>query len=152
MVCMGNVCRSPIAQFVTAHLATQAGMATTIQVDSAGTHAGRGGEPIDPRARTLLTQRGYPVGKGRARQVTDKDFERFDMVLAMDQANMNQLRQLCPREHSHKLRLLLEFAPATGTLEIPDPYYGSIQGFEKVLDLCEEGVRGLLDYVQTIAR
>lgn len=152
MVCMGNVCRSPMAQFVAVHLARQAGLGDAIQVDSAGTHAGRGGAPIDPRAKTALVQRGYPVGKGRARQVADKDFERFDMVLAMDHSNMNELRQLCPGEHSHKLRLLMEFAPAVGALEIPDPYYGSVQGFEKVLDLCEAGVRGLLDYVKTIPR
>ena len=149
MVCMGNVCRSPMAQCVALHLAVQSGLAETLQVDSAGTHAGRGGAPIDPRARTLLTQRGYPVGKGRARQVSDKDFERFDMVLAMDQSNMNDLRQLCPGEHSHKLRLLLEFAPAAGTLEIPDPYYGSVAGFERVLGLCEAGARGLLAQIKT---
>ena len=149
MVCMGNVCRSPMAQFVAQHLASQAGLADAILVDSAGTQAGRGGAPIDPRARALLTQRGYPVGKGRARQVRDGDFERFDMILAMDQSNMNELRGLCPGEHSHKLRLLLEFAPAEGTLEVPDPYYGSVQGFERVLGLCEAGVSGLLAQIKT---
>jgi protein-tyrosine phosphatase len=152
MVCMGNICRSPMAQCVALHLASQAGPGMQVRVDSAGTHAGRGGTPIDPRARAVLTMRGYPVVKGRARQVTDKDFDRFDMVLAMDQSNMNDLRQLCPGEHSHKLRLLLEFAPALGVMEIPDPYYGSAQGFEKVLDLCEAGVQGLLDYIRTIPR
>ena len=149
MVCMGNVCRSPMAQQVTQHLATQAGMAGDVLVDSAGTQAGRGGQPIDPRAKTVLTQRGYPVGKGRARQIGDKDFDRFDMILAMDQANMNELRQLCPGEHTHKLRLLLEFAPATGVQEVPDPYYGSVAGFERVLGLCEAGARGLLAQLKT---
>jgi protein-tyrosine phosphatase len=144
MVCMGNVCRSPMAQFVARYLAKQAGLADTILVDSAGTHAGRGGAPIDPRAVTVLSQRGYPVRKGRARQIGDKDFAKFDMILAMDQANMSDLRQLCPGEHTYKLRLLLEFAPAAGTMEIPDPYYGSVAGFERVLDLCEAGVSGLV--------
>ena len=152
MVCMGNICRSPMAQTVAAHLASQGLAGGSVQVDSAGTHAGRGGAPMDPRARTVLTQRGYPAGKGRARQVTDKDFEKFDMIMAMDQSNMSELRQMCPGEHTHKLRLLLEFAPTAGTVEIPDPYYGSVQGFERVLDLCELGVRGLLDYVRTIPR
>ena len=149
MVCMGNVCRSPMAQWITLHLASQAGLAKEIQVDSAGTHAGGGGQPIDPRAKTVLTQRGYPVGKGRARQIGDKDFDRFDMILAMDHANMTELRQLCPGEHTHKLRLLMEFAPAAGVLEVPDPYYGSVAGFERVLGLCEAGARGLLGQLKT---
>ena len=141
---MGNVCRSPMAQWVALHLAAQAGIGKDIQVDSAGTHAGGGGAPMDSRAKTVLTQRGYPMGKGRARQIGDRDFDKFDLILAMDQSNMSDLRQLCPGEHTHKLRLLLEFAPAAGAMEIPDPYYGSIQGFEKVLDLCEAGVGGLV--------
>jgi len=152
MVCLGNICRSPMAQTVATHLASQGLAGTTVQVDSAGTHAVGGGAPMDPRARTVLTQRGYPAGKGRARQVIDKDFGKFDMIMAMDQSTMTELRQICPGEHTHKLRLLMEFAPATGTLEIPDPYYGSVQGFERVLDLCEAGVRGLLDYIRTIPR
>jgi protein-tyrosine phosphatase len=152
MVCMGNICRSPMAECVANHLASRSGQAAPVQVDSAGTRAGRGGPPIDPRAKTALTRRGYPVVKKNARQVMDKDFDRFDMVLAMDQSNMIDLRQLCPGEHTHKLRFLLEFAPALGVIEIPDPYYGSAQGFDKVLDLCEAGVRGLLEYVGTIPR
>jgi len=149
---MGNVCRSPMAQWVTLHLASQAGMGSTLRVDSAGTHAVGGNAPIDPRARTALAKRGYPIGKGRSRQVTDADFERSDLVLAMDNANMSALRQLCPSEHTHKLRLLLEFAPATGMMDIPDPYYGSADGFEKVLDLCEAGARGLLEHLKSLPR
>ena len=148
MVCMGNICRSPMAQIVTLHLAAQAGLRSALAVDSAGTHAGRIGEPADPRAKAALTKRGYAAGKGRSRQVTDQDFERFDLVLAMDQANLNDLRRLCPGEHTHKLRLFLEFAPATGLTEVPDPYYGAAQGFERVLDLCEAGARGLLSHLQ----
>lgn len=153
MVCMGNICRSPMAQTVAVHMARQMGPGLTVQVDSAGTHAGRGGAPIDPRARAVLAARGYPALKLRARQVVDKDFDRHDMILAMDQANMSDLRQFCPGEHTHKLRLLLEFAPqhAQG-VEIPDPYFGSAKGFEHVLDLCEAGVQGLLAYVRTLPR
>ena len=152
MVCMGNICRSPMAQTVATQMASQMKPALAIQVDSAGTQAGRGGAPIDPRARTALTQRGYPALKLRARQIADKDFDKNDMILAMDQSNMSELRQLCPGEHIHKLRLLLEFAPCAGGIEIPDPYYGSAKGFEHVLDLCEAGVRGLLDYIRTMPR
>jgi protein-tyrosine phosphatase len=152
MVCMGNICRSPMAQTVAVHLASQMLPGLTVQVDSAGTHAGGGGAPIDPRARAALTQRGYPALKVRARQIADKDFARHDMILAMDQSNMSELRQLCPGEHVHKLRLLLEFAPGAHGIEVPDPYYGSAKGFERVLDLCEAGVRGLFDYMRTIPR
>ena len=152
MVCMGNICRSPMAQTVAEHLSSQMLPGLTVQVDSAGTHAGRGGTPMDPRARTALMQRGYPALKVRARQIADKDFARHDMILAMDQSNMSELRQLCPGEHVHKLRLLLEFAPGAQGIEIPDPYYGSAKGFEHVLDLCEAGVRGLFDYMRTMPR
>lgn len=152
MVCMGNVCRSPIAQFIAQSLASQAGLADSLLVDSAGTHAVRGGAPIDPRARALLTQRGYQVGKRRARQVADKDFERFDMILAMDQSNMSDLRGLCPTEHTHKLRLFLEFAPDIELRDVPDPYYGNLQGFERVVELCEAGARGLVAHFMTSPR
>jgi protein-tyrosine phosphatase len=150
MVCMGNICRSPMAQFVTQHLASQAGIGPTILVESAGTHAGGGGPLIDPRAKAALAKRAYPVGKGRARQVVQQDFARFDLVLAMDQSNMNDLREMCPADHSHKLRLFLEFADGTPTLDIPDPYYGSVAGFERVLDLCEAGARGLIAHLKTL--
>jgi len=152
MVCMGNICRSPMAQAIATHLAARDMPGVQVQVDSAGTHAGRGGIPMDPRARTVLAERGYPPVKGKARPVVDKDFEKFDMILAMDHSNMTELRQLCPVEHTHKLRLLMEFAPQTGVLEVPDPYYGTVKGFERVMDLCEAGVLGLLTYVRTIPR
>ena len=150
MVCMGNVCRSPMAQVVTLHLAQQAGLARQLQVDSAGTHAARGHEPPDPRAKMVLSARGYPIGKIRSRQVNEQDFGRYDMILAMDQANLNDLRRMCPNDHTHKLRLFLEFASEVDTREVPDPYYGNVQGFERVLSLCEAGARGLVRYCQTV--
>ena len=149
IVCMGNVCRSPMAQVVTLHLAQQAGLARQIQVDSAGTHAARGSEPPDPRAKAVLTARRYPIGKSRSRQVTEQDFGRYDLILAMDQANLNDLWRICPNEHTHKLRLFLEFAGGLDVREVPDPYYGSVQGFERVLDLCEAGAHGLIAYCQS---
>lgn len=149
MVCMGNVCRSPMAQSITLHLARAAELKGGCDVDSAGTHAGHIGEAPDPRAKAALTSHGYPVGKTRSRRVTDRDFARYDLILAMDQANLNDLRELCPNEHAHKLRLLLEFAPDAGVLEVPDPYYGGVQGFERVLELCEAGARGLVAYLET---
>ena len=112
--------------------------------DSAGTHAYRRREPPDVRATAALVRRGYAVGKQRSRQVTVEDFDRFDLILAMDYANLEALRELCPPEHSRKLRLFLDFAPGFDGQEMPDPYYGSDQGFERVLDLCEVGAHGLI--------
>ena len=152
MVCMGNICRSPMAQVVTLRLAEKAGLGRSIQVDSAGTHAGRGSEPPDPRAKTALIARGYAIGKLRSRQVGEQDFERYDLILAMDQANLNDLRGLCPTEHTHKLRLFLEFAPELELRDVPDPYYGNLQGFERILELCEAGARGLVEHCLAVPR
>ena len=149
MVCMGNICRSPMAQIVTLQLAEKAGLARDIQVDSAGTHAGRTGEPLDPRAKAILARRGYAVGKSRSRAVAEHDFARYDLILAMDQANLNELRRLCPGDHAHKLRLFLEFAQGLEVREVPDPYYSNAHGFERVLDLCEAGAQGLIEQLRT---
>ena len=148
MVCMGNICRSPMAQVVTLHLARQADLAQALQVDSAGTHAGRFSEPPDPRAKAVLAQSGYAMGKARSRQVVEQDFGRYDLILGMDQANMRDLRELCPPEHVHKLRLFLEFARGLDSVEVPDPYYGAAEGFECVLRLCETGARGLIGHLK----
>ena len=144
MVCMGNICRSPMAQMVTEQLAQQGGFSKAVKIDSAGTHAARGSESPDPRARTAMLARGYAAGKLRARQITDQDFLRFDQILAMDQANLNDLRRICPGEHAFKLRLFMEFAPGFGTQDVPDPYYGNARSFEAVLDMVEAGARGLI--------
>ena len=148
MVCMGNICRSPMAQWVTLHIARQAGLSVQIQVDSAGTHVSRRSEPPDPRTATVLAGRGYSIGKSRSRQVMEQDFRRYDLILAMDQTNLNDLRQVCPGDHVHKLHLFLEFAQGVNILDVPDPYFGSVQSFERVLDLCEAGASGLVKYYQ----
>ena len=153
MVCMGNVCRSPMAQAVTLHLAEVAGLGHALQVHSAGTHAVGGSQPLDPRAKAVLSGRGYPIGRSRSRQITEKDFQQHDLVLGMDQENLNELRRICPGDHIHKLRLFLEYAPGAAAREVPDPYYGNLAGFERVLELCEAGARGLIDqYRQTPPR
>ncbi len=148
MVCMSNVCRSPMAQMVTLHWVEQAGLARNIQIDSAGTHAGRGSDRPDPRVKTVLSGRGYAIGKRRLRQVSERDFSRYDLILAMDQAILSDLRRMCPADHTHKLRLFLEFAQGVDRRDIPDPYYGNVEGFERVLDLCEAGARGLVAHWQ----
>jgi protein-tyrosine phosphatase len=144
MVCTANICRSPMAQVVTTHAAIQAGLGSGTQVDSAGTRASWLSARPDVRANAALTERGYRVGRLRSRRVATKDFTRFDLILAMDQSNLDDLRRICPPEHVHKLHLFLEFAPELGLREVPDPYYGGANGFEHVLDLCEAAARGLI--------
>lgn len=92
--------------------------------------------------------RGYEPGSTRSRQMTEQDFERFDMILAMDESNMATLKRRCPTTLLKKLHFFLAFAPDAGVKEVPDPYFGSLQGFERVLDLCEIGVLGLLSSVK----
>lgn len=148
LVCMGNICRSPMAQVVILRMAEQAGLARSIRVDSAGTHASHRKESADPRVKTVLSGRGYAIGKRRSHQVSERDFSRYDLILAMDQSNLNELWRLCPADHTHKLRLFLEFAQGVDVCDVPDPYYGSVEAFECVLDLCEAGARGLIDSLQ----
>ena len=149
MVCTANLCRSPMAEIVARELARRAGLGKHHAFASAGTRASPYKEPTDPRALQALTRRGYAAGKGRTRRIGDKDFEQADLILAMDQAVMNDLRRDCPGEHVHKLRMFLEFAPEAGLVEMPDPYFGAAQGFERVLDLCEAGGRGLVAQLRT---
>jgi low molecular weight protein-tyrosine phosphatase len=146
-VCTGNICRSPTAEAVFKHCVQKAGLAGHIVSDSAGTHDYHVGEAPDPRTQAAAKRRGYELGELRARRVRQDDFERFDYVLAMDEANLRQLERLCPREHAHKLKLFLEFGPDGSKREVPDPYYAGAQAFERVLDIVEQGAHGLLRHL-----
>ncbi|KVS35863.1 low molecular weight protein-tyrosine-phosphatase [Burkholderia ubonensis] len=144
-VCLGNICRSPTAEGVMRHQVEAAGLADRIDVDSAGTGDWHVGEPPDVRAQAAARTRGYDLSTLRARQVSTADFERFDLLLAMDEANLAELRRRCPVQHRDKVRLLMEFASGATASEVVDPYFGGAQGFEQVLDQCEAACRGLLD-------
>ena len=143
-VCMGNICRSPLAHGFFEQLVAQAGLGTGIEVDSAGTHSYHVGAPPDERAQKSALRRGFDIGQQRARRAQASDFEQFDYVLAMDEENFRNLEHLSGGTYSHKLKLLLEFAPQLNEREVPDPYYGGASGFERVIDLVEEAARGLL--------
>ncbi len=143
MVCMGNICRSPTAYVVALQMARQSTHSAPLTFDSAGTHVGRGGQPMDARSRSVLEKHHYVPVTTRSRQVNLDDFETCDLILAMDTDNLAALQQQCPAQWHDKLRLLLSFAPDVGTLDIPDPYYGDMAGFERVLDLCKAGVKGV---------
>lgn len=145
MVCTANICRSPIAQIVATHLAQRSGVSQQFNFDSAGTHAGKLKMRIDTRAVAVLERRGYVPGKIRSRSIVDKDFQRFDLILAMDHSNFSELQRICPPESLYKLRMFLAASRSISIDEVPDPYYGNSEGFERVLDLCEAGVQGLLN-------
>lgn len=143
-VCMGNICRSPTAQGVFEALLSREGLLGHIQVDSAGTHAYHVGEPPDPRAQQAASRRGVDLSVQRARKVRPEDFLEFDYVLAMDRRNYEDLKEICHPDYEERLRLFLEFAPLVELPDVPDPYYGGVQGFERVLDLIEQAADGLL--------
>ncbi|MDS0857884.1 low molecular weight phosphotyrosine protein phosphatase [Burkholderia pseudomultivorans] len=143
-VCLGNICRSPTAEGVMRHQVDAAGLADRIDVDSAGTGDWHVGEPPDTRAQAAARLRGYDLSALRARQVGAADFERFDLLLAMDEANLAELRRRCPPQHRDKVRLLMEFSPGATETEVADPYFGGAQGFEQVLDQVERACEGLL--------
>ena len=147
-VCMGNICRSPTAQGIFEALVEEAQLTERIHIDSAGTHAYHVGEPPDARAREAASRRGIALDRQRARRVDPADFEYFDYVVAMDRSNLEDLRASCPEHHREKLCLLLDFARHLAQPDVPDPYYGGAQGFERVLDLVEEGARGLLEDIR----
>ncbi|MBR8066933.1 low molecular weight phosphotyrosine protein phosphatase [Burkholderia ambifaria] len=143
-VCLGNICRSPTAEGVMRHQVDAAGLAEHIAIDSAGTGDWHVGEPPDTRAQAAARTRGYDLSALRARQVSAADFERFDLLLAMDEANLAELRRRCPPQYRDKVRLLMEFAAGAAETEVADPYFGGAQGFEQVLDQVERACAGLL--------
>ncbi|CAM3942364.1 low molecular weight protein-tyrosine-phosphatase [Roseateles saccharophilus] len=140
--CMGNICRSPTAEGVMRARLTATGL--DVEVDSAGTHGWHAGEPPDGRSQAHALRRGYDLGALRARQLEAADFDHFDLVLAMDDDNLIQARRLCPPARRERLKLLMDYAPGTGSRIVPDPYYGGEADFERVLDLVEAACDGLL--------
>jgi len=148
MVCMGNICRSPTAEGVLRRKLQAAGLEELVVVDSAGTHAYHVGEPPDHRSVHHARLRGYDLTPLRARRVSDEDFEHFDLILAMDHDNFALLDEQCPPQHRAKLKRLTEFARHHDTPEVPDPYYGAANGFERVLDLIEDACDGLVAHLK----
>ncbi|WP_345810929.1 low molecular weight protein-tyrosine-phosphatase [Paraburkholderia sp. PREW-6R] len=148
-VCLGNICRSPTAEGVMRHLVGEAKLAERILIDSAGTGDWHIGAPPDDRAQRAASRRGYELSALRGRQIGAADFERFDLLIAMDDANVAALRKICPPSQRDKIRLLMEFVPEAderwdGAREVVDPYFGGEAGFEQVLDQCEAACRGLI--------
>jgi protein-tyrosine phosphatase len=150
-VCMGNICRSPTAEGVFRHLVRDEGLEGEIEIDSAGTGDWHVGEPPDTRSTEAARRRGIELG-GEGRQFSAADFDRFDLILAMDEQNRREILALAPDDAARsKVRLFREFDPASNgaaDLDVPDPYFGGDQGFEHVLDLVDSASRGLLDEIR----
>jgi protein-tyrosine phosphatase len=142
--CMGNICRSPTAEGVFRRQVAEAGLENRIRIDSVGTHSYHVGHAPDPRSQSAATARGYELQDLRAREVTAQDFVEFNYILAMDNDNLAELRRMAPPEWRSKPRLFMEYATRHAEREVPDPYYGDLQGFELVIDLVEDGCAGLL--------
>lgn len=145
---MGNICRSPTAEAVFVSLLKRSGGNENIEADSAGTHSYHIGEPPDTRAQRVAAAHGVDMSGLRARLLTSQDFERFDWVLVMDGQNRDAALALAPVQFRHKVRLLLDFAPAQPLREVPDPYYGNICDFEQVFDLTQQAAGGLLQFLR----
>ena len=146
-VCLGNICRSPTADGVFRKLVSDHGL-DHVEVDSAGTAAWHIGKSPDPRSEEFAHQRGYDLSPLRARQVSEQDFYDFDLLLAMDSENYQNLMDLCPSGFESKVKKLLSYSTLALNQDVPDPYYGGDDGFNRVLDLIEDACTQLLTQVK----
>lgn len=143
-VCLGNICRSPMAEGVFRRVAEDAELLHLFDIDSAGMGDWHKGQAPDTRAQAAAKNRGVDISNQSARKVEMEDFETFDLLLAMDGANYEELLEIAPRSARHKIRYFLDYAPHVGTQHVPDPYYGGDEGFDHALDLIEAAAHGLL--------
>lgn len=148
-VCLGNICRSPVAEAVFRQVVAEAGLAERFDIDSAGTSAFHTGDAPDERSAAVARRRGVPI-EHAARQVSGEDMDRFHYVIAMDLSNLGKLEVIADRVQGRaELQLLRSFDGAAGTAaEVPDPYFGGATGFEDVHDMVERSAAGLLDHIR----
>lgn len=147
-VCMGNICRSPMAHGVMRQRLREIRLDERVETDSAATHGYHAGSPPDERAQAAAARRGIDISDLRARPVVTEDFDRFDLILAMDEDNVENLRRLAAKEYHGKIHLLMEYGVGDVGRSVPDPYYGGPIGFERVLDMVEEAAEGLLELLR----
>lgn len=145
-VCLGNICRSPLAEGVFRDLAAHEGVA--VEVDSAGTGDWHLGHPPDKRAQAVAAKNGVDICGLRARLVTPDDFRRFDYIVAMDASNLANLETMRPEGGKARVGRLLDYASETGVPDVPDPYYGGPEGFDETYRLVVAGAKGLLEQVK----
>lgn len=143
-VCMGNICRSPMAEGMFRHAIKEAGLENQVQIDSAGTHSYHVGSPPDPRAQQASLKRGIDISGQRSRKITEQDLAEYDYILVMDAANHANLIRRASAAHKSKIRRLLAFSKKYPNLDVPDPYYGGNEGFEENLDMIHDAVQHLV--------
>ena len=143
-VCMGNICRSPMAEGMFRHAIKEAGLENQVQIDSAGTHSYHVGSPPDARAQQAILKRGIDISGQRSRLVTDRDLAEYDYILVMDGANHANLIRRASAAHKSKIRRLLSYSKKYPNLDVPDPYYGGTDGFEENLDMIHDAVHHLV--------
>ncbi|MCL2636241.1 MAG: low molecular weight phosphotyrosine protein phosphatase [Betaproteobacteria bacterium] len=148
LVCMGNICRSPTAEGVLRAYIRQNGLGSKVEVDSAGTHGYHVGEAPDARTQRAAAMRGYDLSQLRARKVARQDLDYFDLILAMDRTNLDNLRRMATPEQLPRIKLFMEYARNFEDDEVPDPYYGLGHGFDIVLDMVEDAAQGLIEEIK----
>jgi protein-tyrosine phosphatase len=143
-VCLGNICRSPMAEGVFRRVIAEEGLSDSFVIDSAGLGDWHIGQAPDHRAQKAARTRGVDISGQSARQVVDEDFDRFDLLLVMDGSNYDELKARAPHEARAKIRPFLDYAPHAGTKDVPDPFFGGAEGFDHALDLIEAAAHGLV--------
>ncbi len=145
-VCTGNICRSPTAEAVFRKKVRSLDLPCVY--DSCGTHGYHAGEGADPRAVEAAFRYGVDMSDLRARQLEKSDFERFDYLIAMDEGHVRIMKGICPVEYQRKIRLLLGYTDKFNGMDVPDPYYGSLRGFDEVYQIIEAGIDGLVKFIR----
>ena len=148
LVCMGNICRSPTAEGVLRYFIKNNNLGDKVEVDSAGTHGYHVGEAPDSRTQRAAAVRGYNLSQLRARKVARQDLDYFDLILAMDESNLDNLMRLADPAQRDKIRLFMDYAKNFDDKEVPDPYYGLGHGFDLVLDMVEDAAQGLIEDIK----
>ena len=148
LVCMGNICRSPTAEGVLRFFIKNNNLGDKVEVDSAGTHGYHVGEAPDSRTQRAASARGYNLSQLRARKVARQDLDYFDLILAMDKSNLDNLRRMATPEQQARIGLFMDYARNFDDDEVPDPYYGLGHGFDLVLDMVEDASLGLIEEIK----
>jgi protein-tyrosine phosphatase len=148
LVCMGNICRSPTAEGVLRKHIQMNRLGDKVEVDSAGTHGYHVGEAPDARTQRAASVRGYNLSQLRARKVAPQDLDYFDLILAMDRTNLDNLKRIATIEQQKRIKLFMDYARNFDDDEVPDPYYGLGHGFDLVLDMVEDAAQGLIEEIR----
>ncbi|MET0012489.1 MAG: low molecular weight protein-tyrosine-phosphatase [Sedimenticola sp.] len=145
VVCTANVCRSPMAEAILKHHLRQRGAEHRFAIDSAGTHVARKGLHHDPRVDKILEKYSIQADLSGTRALQSDDFEKYHYILVMDQRNFESVTELCPAEYRDKISYVMSYSGNPSEIEVPDPYFGNISGFERVYSMLDESMRNFID-------